>query len=976
MKQIWDAEELAEHWSLSFDDLELLKSKPARHHLAFCLKLKFYQYTGTFPRKRTDFSDTPLYYLADQLETTPDELYEYEWESRTARRHREEILAYLGIKKLDEPTRSKLYHWLAEVIYPQGLSAKEITEQVYEWLRVNKTEFPADKQLQRDLATALSRFENDLFERLSLSITPSAKKLIDDSLDADVDSITCFGQVKADPGRIGLDTVLSEIEKLNFIQSLAMPDEQLVRINTKILSRFKQRIASESAWEAKRHPPKIRYALLIIFFYVRRSEIIDNLVDLFIQIVHRISTRAEKKVYKELLKDFQKVYGKNTLLMRIAQAALEHPDDKVKEVVYPIASVQTLANLVKELKSSGNGYKKEVHKVIRASYGGHYRRMVPAILASLQFRSNNEQHSPVLEALSWIQEHQDIKRQYYLLSEDIPIEGVIRPKWRDVVIETDEHGTQRINRINYEICVLQSLRDRLRCKEIWVIGADRYRNPEDDLPQDFGLKRDFYYNELGKTQDAQLFVTQLQEQMRQALSGLNTSIPKNQKVRLFTSGKNRISITPLSEQAEPLNINRLKGEIQSRWPMTSLLDILKEADLRVNFTDCFQTQRTTERLDRETLQRRLLLTLYGMGTNTGLKRVSASRHGITYKELLHVRRFYVHKNAMRQAICNVANAIFKARNPHLWGEGTTSCASDSKKFGSWDQNLMTEWHLRYGGRGVMIYWHVEKKSTCIYSQLKRCSSSEVASMIEGVLRHCTEMSVDKQYVDTHGQSEVGFAFCHLLGFNLMPRLKNIGSQKLYVPGTGELELYPNLSGILSRPIQWELITQQYEQMIKYATALKQGTADPEAILRRFTRNNVTHPTYRALAELGKVIKTLFLCNYISSEEMRREIHEGLNVVENWNSANSFIFFGKGGEVASNRLEDQELSVLALHLVQICLVYVNTLMIQHVTAGTNWNGVFTAEDYRALSPLIYAHVNPYGIFELDMNQRLPIGDTGT
>lgn len=101
----------------------------------------------------------------------------------------------------------------------------------------------------------------------------------------------------------------------------------------------------------------------------------------------------------------------------------------------------------------------------------------------------------------------------------------------------------------------------------------------------------------------------------------------------------------------------------------------------------------------------------------------------------------------------------QVRHPNIWGEGTTACASDSKKFGAWDQNLMTEWHVRYGGRGVMIYWRVERKSTCIYSQLKNCSSSEVAAMIEGVLRHCTEMSVNKQYVDSHGQSTVAFAFC-------------------------------------------------------------------------------------------------------------------------------------------------------------------------------------------------------------------------
>ena len=110
---------------------------------------------------------------------------------------------------------------------------------------------------------------------------------------------------------------------------------------------------------------------------------------------------------------------------------------------------------------------------------------------------------------------------------------------------------------------------------------------------------------------------------------------------------------------------------------------------------------------------------------------------------------------------------------------------------------------------------------------------------------------------------------------------------------------------MTRPINWELVSQQYDEMIKYTTALKLGTANPESILRRFTRNNVQHPTYRALSELGKAVKTIFLCRYIGSEALRREINEGLNVVENWNSANSFIFFGKGGEVATNRLEDQE-----------------------------------------------------------------------
>jgi TnpA family transposase len=167
---------------------------------------------------------------------------------------------------------------------------------------------------------------------------------------------------------------------------------------------------------------------------------------------------------------------------------------------------------------------------------------------------------------------------------------------------------------------------------------------------------------------------------------------------------------------------------------------------------------------------------------------------------------------------------------------------------------------------VMVYWHVERNSACIYSQLKSCSSSEVAAMIEGVLRHCTDMEVEKNYVDTRGQSEVGFAFCHLLGFQLLPRLKGIGRQRLYRPEKGNPYAYPNLQLILTRPINWELIQKYYDEMIKYATALRLGTAEADAILQRFTRNQPQHPIYSALAELGKVVKTIFLCHYLASEE--------------------------------------------------------------------------------------------------------------
>jgi len=124
-------------------------------------------------------------------------------------------------------------------------------------------------------------------------------------------------------------------------------------------------------------------------------------------------------------------------------------------------------------------------------------------------------------------------------------------------------------------------------------------------------------------------------------------------------------------------------------------------------------------------------------------------------------------------------------------------------------------------------------------------------MMEGVLRHCTDMAIERQYVDSHGQSEVAFAFSYILGFDLLPRFKAIAKQKLSLVASTDAAEYPNLEPILTRAINRELIRQQYDEIIKYTTALKLGTAEPEAILRRFTRGGAAHPTYKGADGTGQ-----------------------------------------------------------------------------------------------------------------------------
>lgn len=978
MKRIWSSEELNAHWALSLDDHTLLKGKSDAGRILFSVLIKYYQRYACFPQSTLHISDDVWDFVAGQLGLTwqKSDILEGESLDRVVRRYSKEIRGHLGIGRFNHRGRALFKAWAIESLFPMALDPPSRDAEIQNWFCHARYELPRKKVLRRLVGATEQSFERLFFETIVSDLTPtqcaSLEKLLDTS-----SGLSGFARLCGGAGKASLQTILLILDRLELLRRIGLPRQFLDGAASALISRYRLRAGTEDVRELRRHPEATRLALLAIYCAKRETELTDSLVDALIAITHKISVRAEKKVISELVGELTKVNGKTALLFRIAEAADAEPDGTIRDVIYPVAGERVISDLVKEYRADGPAYAKRIYRKVRASYARHYRRMMTPLLGSLNFRSGNASCQSLLKALALLQNPSLNSSRYFPLTL-APIDGVIRPKWRDSVVERGPNGERRVNRISYEICVLHMMRAKLRTKEIWVEGAGRFCDPAKDLPQDFDVRRNHYCEQLGLPTNAAEFTNDIATKMRTALADFDRSFPANKDVSIKIRGfEAQVSVSPLKARPEPLNLEALRNELLRRWPTTSLLDALKETDFRLGFTKHFTPLASRQHLSGDELSRRLLLVLFGLGTNIGLKPLATKENGVSYKDLLYIRRRYLHSDSLRQATRTIANATMQARLPHIWGEGSTSCASDSTKFASWDQNLMTEWHVRYGGRGVMIYWHVDTNATCIHSQLKRCSSSEVAAMIEGVLHHCTEMEVDKQYVDTHGQSIIAFAFCVLLGFDLMPRFKGISRQKLVRADPKEHTTLPHIEPLFAqRPINWGLITEQYDEMLRLAAALLTKTAEPEAILRRFTRGGATHPTYAALMELGRAAKTIFLCKYLGSEPLRREINAGLNVVERWNGVNDFIYFGKGGELTSNRYEDQEASVLCLHLLQSSMVYINTIMIQDVLSDPAWAAKMTPRDWEGLSPLPHKHYNPYGRYDLDMSARLALPDLET
>jgi len=976
-----DIDDLIEFWTLLDEDRELLVGKRGASALGFALLLKSYSRFGRFPRGRSDLSEAVVEFVARQVGVGASELGFYEWSGRTIEYHRNQIRGHLGFRVATIRDQEKLTAWLASNAAHAERSPEHVRSELLAQFRAERIEPPTAGRVLRMVRSALRTAEQSWVLRISERLDPVVTaRLMDLLAESDEEDQTgarpasVLGLIKSAPGNVSLDSMMVEIAKLEAVRAVGLPGCLFADVAPKVLEGWRARAVVEAPSHLRRHARPLTVTLLAALVHRREQEITDTLVDLLIATVHRIGARAERRVTNELINAFKRVTGKENILFSIAEAALAQPDDAVRDVVFPAVSggEQTLRELVHEFKTTGPVYRRTVQTTLKASYTGHYRRGLIALLEVLEFRSNNTAHRPVIDALALIARYAKAGNlTYYPLGETVPAHRGAAGDWSDLVHRTDTRGRQRVARMVYEVVTFQALREQLRCKEIWVVGAESWRNPDEDLPADFDERRAENYHELRKPLDPTTFIDGLREEMTQALDKLNAALPTLDWVDVTDRASGAITLSKYDAAPEPGNLRRVKAEVQRRWGTVALIDILKETVLRTGCLAEVSAVAGSGTLPAEVLAERLMLAIYAYGTNTGIRAVAAGGgHGHSEDDIRYVRRRYLTRDTAQSVAIGIANATFAARQQSLWGEGSTAVASDSTHVRSYDQNIFTEWHSRYGGPGILIYWHVERGSMVVHSQTLRASASEVHAMVEGAIRHGTTMSVEGNYVDTHGQSEIGFGITRLLGFDLLPRIKQINKVRLYRPAAGQPDAYPLLTPALTRPIRWELVEQNYDQMIKYATAIRQGTASTEAILRRFTRS-ASHPTYQAMLEVGRAQRTIFVARYLRRRELQREITEGLNIVEAFNGANSVIYYGKGGEIASNRHDEQEMTVLCLRILQAALVYVNTLLLQDVLAESDWSEVLTAEDRRGLTPLFWQHVLPYGEVKLDMTARLNI-----
>jgi TnpA family transposase len=237
------------------------------------------------------------------------------------------------------------------------------------------------------------------------------------------------------------------------------------------------------------------------------------------------------------------------------------------------------------------------------------------------------------------------------------------------------------------------------------------------------------------------------------------------------------------------------------------------------------------------------------------------------------------------------------------------------------------------------------------------------------MKNQSEIQPDTIHADTQGQNLPVFALSYLLGIKLMPRIRNWKDLKFYRPSK-DIH-YQHIDALFHDDvIDWDLIKTHWQDLLRVVLSIKAGKVLPSMLLRKLTSYSRKNRLYQAFRELGCVIRTVFLLQYISDAKLREIIQQTTNKVEQFNAFSKWLSFVGDGKIKALTPEESEKHIKYVDLLANIVILDNTLELSQVLKGLMEEGWgITRDELAMLSPYQTEHIKRFGNYVLDL-ETLP------
>jgi len=942
-----DMASLERYYVLATDDLDLISSRRgSENRLGLAIHIALLRHPGQGWRNSDQIPSKVIHWLSDQIHVPASALDIYGNRESTRAAHRVLAIKHLGLRPFLRADFRTALELGTQAAFGTDDGAA-IMRGLLAGLSKAKLVYPGTATLERiglaGRARARRLAAQDLNNALSVDQQAALQGLLvkDTSL-----GIPRLAWLRGMPHSTSVASLHGLLDRPNFVRGLHLPADLGQDIHPARLTKFAREGAVAPAHLLKDFGKRRRVATLAAQMAEINIVLTDASIAMFERLTGQLFTRSKRK-QDQNLQASQSQIGR---LMRLfggtidaMTEAFETGEDSFKALDKTVGW-DCLMQSRSEVNALGNLATEDPLSLATKQYI-QLRRFAPAFLEAFSF-TLPDAGADLQAALSLIKEQNRTGKRN--LPDVVPMPFAAK-HWKSLIYK-DGKPKRRI----YETAVVATLRDRLRAGDAWVKGSRDYRRFDAYLMPK--LEAAHIMSETGLPVDGRVWLAQRRNLLNQRLRDVERKLKRGQLEGVRIENE-RLKITPHDPVTPPAGeqLDRAIDAVMPRIRITELLwDVGRHTDFLDSFTD-LRSGRTNAN------PATVLASILAGATNLGLERMAQASKNVSHAQLSWASNWYLRPETYSDALTRIIDAHHALPLAQVWGHAEHT-SSDGQFFAA--ARNSGEINAKYGpDPGLKIYSFLSGQYGSFHSSLIGATSGEAPFVLEGLMGNAAQFNPLTHYVDTGGVSDHVFAMFHLLGLKLAPRLRDLPDRRLAC--FGKPGVWKGLSPLMGKPINEEVILSHWDDVIRLAASVKNGSAKTSALLRKLGAYRQQNRLYLALGEIGRIERTLFMLGWIENPQLRQKCQAGLNKGEARHTLAKAVFAHSQGRIYDRSPDAQQKRAMALNLVIAAIIYWNTMYMNKAADHLRQIGELPDPSLlKHVSPLGWAHINLTGDYVWD------------
>jgi TnpA family transposase len=965
--------QLTRYFHLDNTDLDLIDNCRGNHNrLGFALQLTTVRFLGTFLPDPTQVPRNVLHFIARQLAISDSDcLGDYLSRKQTRYTHREEIQRAYGYYDF---TVSPWQFRLSRLLYSRAWISNERPSLMFDvataWLIQHKVLLPGASTLARLISEIRERATNQLWRRLSLLPTSEQKEALENLLEVPQGQrASRFDRYRKGPVTVSGPSFVDAVKRYRELRTFRLDELDFSRIPPVRLKAVAQYAGIMSQYKIGRMPDDKRTAILLAFVKAFEIRALDDALDVLDMLIADIAGKAKMLGKKKRLRTLKDLDRAALALAEVCALILNEDteDLHLREAIFACTSKEQLGHSIAVVIDIARPPEDRFHEEMLEQYG-RVKLFLPTLLNNIQFKSTPA-GATTMDVLNYLIEL-GAKRKQTL--DDAPLEIISKP-WRRLVLDKQGRVTLR----GYALCFLDKLHDSMRRRDLYVENSDRWGDPRAKLlaGPEWQSHRIQVCRSLGHPIDGQEAISNLTQQLDMTYRKVAENFDANDAICLDRSTKRpTLTIANLDKIEEPASLEKLKGHVGNLLPKVDLTEMVLEINALTGFADEFtHVSEATARADDLSVS--ICAVLLAEACNIGMEPlIQPQVTPLTRHRLSWAKQNYVRAETLVRANARLVDYQSTLELAKQWGGGDVASA-DGMRFTTPVKTIHSGRNSKYfkkGGRGITWYNFMSDQFGGFHGIVIPGTLRDSIYVLEGLLEQQTGLRPTEIMTDTSGASDLVFGLFWLLGYQFSPRLADAGEARFWrIDRDAD---YGPLDEMASNRVNPARAGHHWDDMLRIAGSLKLGTIRASELIRTLLKSQRPSSLALAIMDIGRIIKTVYLLNFVDDEGYRRRILTQLNRTEDRHSVARIICHGQRGEIRKRYREGQEDQLGALGLVTNAVVLWNTIYMQDALDHLRQSSMeILEEDVARLSPLRHKHINVLGHYSFTLADPILNGE---